>query len=99
MSKKKCCCNPCCNPYGGGYPMPMYGGGYGPGIGGFGGGSSCGGFGGSPCTIAILLLIFQYSGLLCNNKGFLLILLFLLCGCGGFGGNRGGAGFFQPRCC
>ncbi|MBK1813581.1 hypothetical protein JHL18_23470 [Clostridium sp. YIM B02505] len=91
MSKRKGCCCSGMNPYAGGY---------GPGIGGFGGQGIGGGIGGcSPCTIAILLLIFQYSGLLCNNKGFLLILLFLLCGCGGFAGNRGGAGFFQPRCC
>lgn len=84
----------------GGYPMMGGYGGY-PGIGGFGGyGGGCGGFGGigtSPCSAAILLLIFQFSGLLCSNKGFLLILLFLLCG--GFGGNRGGYGGFAPRCC
>jgi len=89
MSKRKGCCCSGANPYGG------YGG-YGPGIGGYGG-QGIGGFGSSPCTIAILLLIFQFSGLLCSNKGFLLILLFLLCG--GFCGNRGGAGYFQPRCC
>ena len=94
MSKRKgCCCSGMMNPYGG-YGPGM--GGYGPGVGGFGG-QGVGGC--SPCTIAILLLIFQFSGLLCSNKGFLLILLFLLCGCGGSAGNRGGAGFYQPRCC
>ncbi|GFZ31817.1 hypothetical protein CSC2_23430 [Clostridium zeae] len=95
MSKRKgCCCSGMMmNPYGG-YGPGM--GGYGPGVGGFGG-QGVGGC--SPCTIAILLLIFQFSGLLCSNKGFLLILLFLLCGLGGFGCNRGGAGYFQPRCC
>lgn len=37
-------------------------------------------------TIILALIILQCSGILCNNRAFVLLLLFWFCGFGGFGG-------------
>ncbi|MDZ5252283.1 hypothetical protein [Clostridium sp. LIBA-8841] len=44
----------------------------------FSGVNNCSGF--DPCTVLPTLLVLQSSGLLCNDRAFILFLLFLLCG-------------------
>lgn len=58
----------------------------------------------NPCsTLPTLLILFQ-SGLLCNDRAYILVLLFLACGgiggngCG-FGGNSCGCGSSNNCCC
>lgn len=48
----------------------------------------------NPSTVIIALLIFQFSGLLRNDRGFILILLFLFLG--GFRGCLNGCNNYAP---
>lgn len=92
MSRKHhdCCCDMCCNempyPYEYSYspyatsPVAEYN------------NYSNGACGWNIWTIILALIILQCSGILCNNRAFVLLLLFWFCG-GGFGG---GCGFNNP---
>lgn len=62
----------------------------------FGAGGNC-----NPCSYIVALLILFYSGVLCNDRAWILILLFLLCrGCGqGYGHGYGyGVSPYGVRC-
>lgn len=49
-------------------------------------------------TIILAVIILQCTGILCNNRAFILLLLFWFCGggCGGFGGCGCGNNYAAP---